>query len=209
MSKHFVFIGAPGSGKGTQAERLIKENGYHHISTGNLLRAEVAKASELGKIVEQVLKDGQLVTDDLVKDLLVANVDLNKPSVFDGYPRTLVQAKVLSEILKDQDYTVVYFTVNVDDIVDRLTSRLTCGDCGAIYNLKTLKPQNEGQCDHCQGHNLKQRADDTEEVVRERQEVYKENITPVLDYFKEAGKLVELNASRPIEEIYKEVLRLI
>lgn len=209
MAKHFIFIGAPGSGKGTQAEKLIKENGFEHISTGNLLRAEVAKKSELGLRVDEVLKSGQLVSDDLVKDLLVANVNFSSPVIFDGYPRTLVQAKVLSEILGERDFVVLFFDVDVNDLVARLTSRVTCKDCGAIFNLMTKAPSQEGICDNCHGENLFQRADDKEEIIRERQKVYKETITPVLDYYRAQGKLISLNANRPIKDIYNEILRLI
>ena len=134
MAKHLIFMGAPGSGKGTQAEKLVKEHGFNHISTGNLLRAEVAKGTELGQKVDAVLKAGQLVSDDLMKSLLETNVDKNVSTIFDGYPRNIDQAHVLDEVLGDSDYQALFFDVNVEDLVERLTNRVTCKDCGAIYN---------------------------------------------------------------------------
>ena len=209
MAKHLIFMGAPGSGKGTQAEKLVKEHGFNHISTGNLLRAEVAKGTELGQKVDAVLKAGQLVSDDLMKSLLEANVDKNVSTIFDGYPRNIDQAHVLDEVLGDSDYQALFFDVNVEDLVERLTHRVTCNDCGAIYNLKSHPPKKEGVCDNCGGTNLFQRADDKEEVIRDRQKVYKESTAPVLAHYKESGKLAEIDANRPIDEIYKEVLELI
>lgn len=210
MRKHFVFIGAPGSGKGTQAEKVVKENGFDHISTGNLFRAEVAKGSELGKRVDEILKAGQLVPDELTKELLLSNINLDKaPLIFDGYPRNLQQAKVLSEILGDRAYRVIFFEVNIEALVARLTSRISCRDCGAIYNLKTNPTKQEGICDKCQSSDLYQRADDVEEVVRKRQEVYKETVAPVLDYYNGLEKLVKVDANRSVEDIYKDILKLI
>ena len=209
MAKHLIFMGAPGSGKGTQAEKLVKEHGFNHISTGNLLRAEVAKGTELGQKVDEVLKAGQLVSDDLMKSLLEANVDKNVSTIFDGYPRNIDQAHVLAQVLGDSEYQALFFDVNVEDLVERLTNRVTCKDCGAIYNLKSHPPKNEGVCDNCGGTNLFQRADDKEDVIRDRQKVYKKSTAPVLAYYKEQDKLAEIDANRPIDEIYKEVLGLI
>lgn len=209
MAKHFIFMGAPGSGKGTQAEKLVTEHGFNHISTGNLLRAEVAKGSELGQKVDEVLKAGQLVSDDLMKSLLEANVDKEVSTIFDGYPRNIDQAHVLAEVLGDSEYQAVLFDVKVDDLVERLTSRITCKDCGAIYNLKSHKPKVEGKCDTCGGTNLFQRADDKEEVIRDRQKVYRESTAPVIAHYEQAGKLAKIDANKPISEIYKEVLELI
>lgn len=209
MAKHFIFMGAPGSGKGTQAEKLVTEHGFNHISTGNLLRAEVAKGSELGQKVDQVLKAGQLVSDDLMKSLLEANVDKEVSTIFDGYPRNIDQAHVLAEVLKGTEYRAILFDVKVEDLIERLTSRITCKDCGAIYNLKSHKPQTEGKCDSCGGTNLFQRADDKEEVIRDRQKVYRESTAPVIAHYEQAEKLTRIDANKPISEIYKEVLELI
>ena len=209
MAKHFIFMGAPGSGKGTQAEKLVSENGFSHISTGALLRSAVAAGTELGKKVDSVLKAGQLVSDDLMKELLEANVDLSKPVIFDGYPRNLAQAKVLEEVLGDHDFQAVLFDVKVEDLIERLTSRITCKDCGAIYNLKSLPPKVEGVCDSCNGTNLFQRSDDKEEVIRDRQRIYQESTAPVLEFYSDSSKLAQINANQPILDIYKEVLKLI
>ena len=209
MAKHFIFMGAPGSGKGTQAEKLVSENGFSHISTGALLREAVAAGTELGKKVESVLRAGQLVSDDLMKELLEANVDLSKPVIFDGYPRNIAQARVLQEVLGEHEFQAVLFDVKVEDLIARLTSRITCKDCGAIYNLKSLPPKNEGVCDNCNGTNLFQRADDKEEVIRDRQKIYQESTAPVLEFYSDSSKLAQINANQPIMDIYKEVLKLI
>ena len=209
MVKHLIFMGAPGSGKGTQAEKLVKEHGFNHISTGNLLRAEVAKGTELGQKVDTVLKAGQLVSDDLMKSLLEANINKEVSTIFDGYPRNIDQAHVLAEVLGQSEYQALFFDVNVEDIVERLTNRVTCKDCGAIYNLQSHKPQKEGVCDNCGGTNLFQRADDKEEVIRDRQKVYKDSTAPVLAHYEGEQKLARIDANKPIDEIYKEVLGLI
>lgn len=205
--KHCVFIGAPGSGKGTQAAKLVAEKGCKHISTGDLLRAEIAKGSELGKQVKAVLDAGTLVSDDLVIKLIHANADLDKNSyIFDGYPRNLVQAETLDrEVLKGRPSLAIYFEIDLQKLISRLTNRRTCKDCGAIYNLVSQAPQKAGICDKCGSTNMVHREDDKEEVIKKRMDVFTQNTQPVLDYYNRANRLMTVNAENSIELLYQQI----
>jgi adenylate kinase len=208
MKSHLIFIGAPGSGKGTQANRLVSEKGFQHISTGDLLRSEISKQSPLGQEVKKVMDDGQLVSDDLVIRLLQANVALETSQyIFDGYPRNLAQAQTLDkEVLKGSQSIGVYFEIDTNRLVTRLTNRRTCKDCGAIYNLLSKKPKITGVCDKCGSKDLKQRADDKEDVIANRLQVFQETIQPVLDYYQDLGRLMKVNAELSEDEIYNQIL---
>jgi len=208
MKKHLILLGAPGSGKGTQSSKL-KEVGYSHVSTGDLLRAEIAKESDLGKRVKDVMDKGQLVSDDLVVELLKANLDLdNTTYIFDGYPRNYKQAETLDGILKGHDYLVVYFKLNLDILVERITNRRTTKDGKNIYNLKTNPPKVEGVCD-VTGDPLIQRDDDKEEVVRERMNVFEATIDPILEFFNKNGHLATIDADQDLDQVYKEIINKI
>ncbi len=208
MKKHLILLGAPGSGKGTQSSKL-KEIGYSHVSTGDLLRAEIARESDLGKRVKDVMDKGQLVSDDLVVELLKANLDLNNTTyIFDGYPRNYKQADTLDGILKGHDYLVVYFKLNLDILVERITNRRTTKDGKNIYNLKTNPPKVEGVCD-VTGDPLIQRDDDKEEVVRERMNVFEATIDPILEFFNKNGHLATIDADQDLDQVYKEIINKI
>lgn len=208
MSKHLILIGAPGSGKGTQAAKLVSDKSYKHVSTGDLLRGEIAKGTDLGKQVKAVVDSGALVSDDLVIQLILANTNLDKHQyVFDGYPRNLAQAKTLDEqVLKNRPSLAIFFEINVSKLVLRLTNRRTCKDCGAIYNLLTQRPSVTGVCDKCKGTNLVQRDDDKEEVILKRMAVFEENTQPVLDYYKNTKRLLVVDAEQPVETVYQQIL---
>jgi adenylate kinase len=207
MKSHLIFIGAPGSGKGTQATRFVSEKNFKHISTGDLLRAEIAKKSELGIEVKSVMDSGQLVSDNLVIRLLQANINLEDSQyIFDGYPRNIAQSKTLDgEVLKDSKSVAVYFKIDISKLVQRLTNRRTCKDCGAIYNLVSKKPKIEGKCDQCGGTNLIQRADDKEEVIENRLKVFQETVNPVLKYYQDLGRLIEVNAEESPDVIFNMI----
>ena len=204
MKSHLIFIGAPGSGKGTQATKFVSEKELKHISTGDLLRAEIAKKSPLGLEVKKVMDEGKLVSDDLVIRLLQANVDLaNSQYIFDGYPRNIAQSKTLDEeVLKESKSIAVYFDIDMSKLVERLTNRRTCKDCGAIYNLISKKPKITGTCDQCGGENLVQRADDKEDVIANRLKVFQDTISPVLKYYQDLGRLIRVNAEQSPDEIF-------
>lgn len=207
MKSHLIFIGAPGSGKGTQAGKFVAERSFKHISTGDLLRAEIAKQSALGLEVKKVMDDGQLVSDDLVIRLLQANIDLQASQyIFDGYPRNLAQAQTLDkEVLKGSPSLAVYFEIDMGKLVARLTNRRTCKDCGAIYNLLSKKPKVTGVCDQCGGTNLVQRADDKEEVITNRLKVFQETISPVLKYYQDLGRLIKVDAELAVDDIFNTI----
>ncbi|MBD66768.1 MAG: adenylate kinase [Halobacteriovoraceae bacterium] len=204
--KNLVLLGAPGSGKGTQSAKLVAEKGYTHISTGNLLRAEIAKESELGIKVKEVMESGQLVSDDLVVELLKANLDLdNSAYIFDGYPRNIEQAKTLNSILEGYPSLAVYFELDTDKLVERLTNRRVTKDGKHIYNLVTNPPKVSGVCD-VSGEPLVQRDDDKEEVVRSRMEVFENTINPVLDLYESKGKLVRLQADQSMDKVFSDLV---
>lgn len=207
MKKHLILLGAPGSGKGTQASRLVRDRGFKHVSTGDLLRSEIGKASPLGSEVKKVVDAGQLVSDELVVRLLQANIDLAiSQYIFDGYPRNLAQAETLdTKVLKGAPSFAVYFSINIDRLVERLTNRRTCKDCGSIYNLVSKKPKIIGVCDQCGSGNLVQRADDKEEVIKNRLRVFQDTITPVLKYYQDLGRLVTVDAELSEDEIFGQI----
>lgn len=204
--KNLILLGAPGSGKGTQAAKLVKEKKYTHISTGNLLREEIAKKTELGNKVKSVMDAGNLVSDDLVVELLKSNLDFaSSKFIFDGYPRNLEQAKTLSEILGSNPAVAIHFQLNTEQLVERLCNRRVSPDGKHIYNLLTNPPKKEGICD-VTGEPLVHRDDDQEDVVRSRMEVFEDTIHPVLDYYKSKGMLESVNAEQGMEKVYEDLL---
>lgn len=207
MKSHLIFIGAPGSGKGTQAYKFVSERKFKHISTGDLLRAEIAKKSALGLEVKKVMDEGQLVSDELVIRLLQANINLASIQyIFDGYPRNLAQAKTLDkEVLGSAPSLAVYFDIDMNRLVERLTNRRTCKDCGAIYNLKSKMPKVMGVCDQCGSTNLVQRADDKEDVIKNRLQVFQDTISPVLEYYQDLGRLMKVDAEMSVDEIFDQI----
>jgi adenylate kinase len=207
MKSHLIFIGAPGSGKGTQAYKFVSERKFKHISTGDLLRAEIAKQSPLGLEVKKVMDEGQLVSDELVIRLLQANINLASIQyIFDGYPRNLAQAMTLDkEVLGSAPSLAVYFDIDMNKLVERLTNRRTCKDCGAIYNLKSKMPKVMGVCDQCGSTNLVQRADDKEEVIKNRLQVFQDTISPVLEYYQDLGRLMKVDAEMSVDEIFNQI----
>jgi adenylate kinase len=207
MKSHLIFIGAPGSGKGTQSGKLVSERGFKHISTGDLLRSEIAKQSALGLEVKKVMDDGKLVSDDLVIRLLQANINLTASQyIFDGYPRNLAQAETLDkEVLRGSPSLAVYFDIDMAKLVERLTNRRTCKNCGAIYNLISQQPKVMGVCDVCGSTDLVQRADDKEEVITNRLKVFTDAIDPVLKYYQDLGRLMRVNAEASVDEIFNKI----
>ncbi len=204
--KNLILLGAPGSGKGTQSQLLVERLNYKHISTGNLLRSEIEKKSDLGLRVKEVMDAGRLVSDELVEELLKANLKLEDDSyIFDGYPRNLDQAKTLTGILGHHDYTALFFKLDTEKLVERLKNRRVTKDGKYIYNLITNPPKTSGVCD-VTGEPLIQRDDDKEEVVRKRMEVFEETINPVLSYYKDLGKFVEIQADNGLDKIYDEIV---
>lgn len=213
MKREFIFIGPPGSGKGTQTKMLSKDYNLPHIDTGALLRETIASGSEEGKLANSFMEKGQLVPLELVSRIIknrLMQADCQNGFILDGYPRSLEQAYALDEILaevdKDNDVkpTVFYFDVDQNLLVERLVNRRSCSKCGAIYNLKTMKLEDETKCAKC-GGTLTRRDDDTEEVAVKRFETYFKQTEPLIKLYKERGWLVKLDASLNIETIYKNL----
>ncbi|MBT3584269.1 MAG: adenylate kinase [Halobacteriovoraceae bacterium] len=207
MRPNLILLGAPGSGKGTQANRLVSEFGYKHLSTGDLLRAEIAKESDLGQRVKGVLDRGDLVDDNMVLELLKVNCDLENAShIFDGFPRNNEQARMLDEVvLGDSTALAIYFELDLGVLKDRLVNRRTCKDCGVIYNLLFNAPKTEGVCDSCGGTNLEHRKDDNEETVSNRLQVFKDQVEPILAHYEAKGTLRRVDASQKPGEVFTEV----
>ncbi len=195
-----IFLGAPGAGKGTLAALLAAHDGLVHISTGAILREEIKAGSDLGKEANDYVKTGQLVPESLINSMLEKRLqqgDLTGGYILDGYPRTLEQAHFLDQLLAKLETPldrVVLVDVPQDLIIKRLSSRLTCPNCGAIYNLLQQPPQKEGICDHCKS-GLIVREDDKEEVIRHRLEVYEENTKPLIDYYAKKQLLLKVDNS--------------
>jgi len=201
-----IFLGPPGSGKGTQAELFERRFGLKKISTGDLLRDAIRRGTELGKLAKEYINRGELVPDDVVV-ALVEEV-LRKTSdgyILDGFPRTIEQAKSLDRILeklgKKLDAAVL-FAVPDDEIVRRLSARRICPKCHAVYNLVTKPPKEDEICDVC-GTPLEMRDDDKPETVRRRIEVYRKDTEPLVDFYRKKGLLVEVKAVGNPEEVFE------
>jgi adenylate kinase len=211
MKPHLIILGAPGSGKGTQAARLV-EKGYMHISTGDLLRAEVAKGNELGQKVSGIISRGDLVDDNTVMALLKANCDVDKVSyIFDGFPRNVAQAEMLEAVLLQGRKTLaVYFKIDLSVLTERVVNRRTCSKCGEIYNLSSKPPRVPNVCDRCGSQDaLTQRKDDTVEVVSNRLRIFSDTVNPMLAYYKKMGSLVEVDASLPEKTVFSALEKII
>lgn len=209
MKKNIILLGAPGSGKGTQSALLVKNCGLSHVSTGNLLREEIEKKSELGLRVQAVMESGNLVSDELVTELLRAKLDLNQNAyIFDGYPRNMAQALRLEELLEGHEYLVFNLSIDLNKMVNRLTNRRSTKDGKHIYNLVTNPPKKEGVCD-ITGQPLVQREDDREEVIKERFEVFRRSTEDLLKYYSEKGRLVNIDADREVEVVHKNIVEKI
>ena len=207
---YILLMGPPGAGKGTQAEKLIREYGIPQISTGDMFRAAVKSGTALGKEAKSYMDKGALVPDSvtvgIVKERL-AQDDCKKGWILDGFPRTTAQASALDAILHDlgiQLTAVLDFNVNRDDLVKRVSDRLVCRQCGASFHKEFRPPKQEGVCDNCGGE-LYQRADDNEVTVRERLAVYDTSTKPLIDYYKVSGRYYEINGDQSMDKVFADV----
>ncbi len=202
--KNLIFIGAPGAGKGTYSELLTDREPLAHISTGDLLRDEIKRGTELGIAAEKVMKSGGLVSDDIVTGMVKSRLsqpDADNGFILDGFPRTLKQAEMLNTALADLGKKldcVVYFNIPDEVVIERLTSRILCRQCGKIYNRLYMPPKQEGVCDDCGGE-IYQRTDDSEETAKNRLKVFHESTQPLIDYYRNAGLIMEMNATEKTE----------
>jgi len=206
-----VFLGPPGAGKGTQVKMLSKVLDIPSMSTGDVLRAEVASGSELGRLAKSYMDKGELVPDEVVIEIVekwLRGSNAERGFILDGFPRNVRQARELDEILRRRGVELtaaIYLDVPEDEIVRRLGGRLSCRRCGAVYHVQFNPPKEDLKCDACGGE-LYQREDDKEEVVRQRFRVYVESTRPVLDYYRRTGKLLVVNGLGGIEEVNKRII---
>ena len=209
-----IMLGAPGAGKGTQAKKLAAKYGIPHISTGDIFRANIKNGTELGKKAKVFMDQGLLVPDELVVDLIMdrfAQPDCENGYVLDGFPRTIPQAKALDEALAKND-DAVEFAIDVDvpdaEIVNRMSGRRACVNCGATYHLVTIPPKKENSCDVCDAE-LILRDDDKPETVLKRLNVYHEQTQPLIDYYKEKGVLRTVDGTQDPESAFHDIIKIV
>lgn len=205
MKSKIVLLGPPGSGKGTQGEKLSEEMGYVRLSTGDMLREAVRNGTELGMKAKGYMDSGALVPNDLIIDLMKEKISTLEPGtgvIFDGFPRTVEQADALGEQIE------IDLALNLDvadcELVERLTKRRSCPECHCVFHLTHNKPRQEGVCDKC-GSPLYQRDDDCDETVCNRLEVYRKNTLPLIDYYERKGILVTVEGTGRMDEIFAKV----
>lgn len=207
--KNLIFIGAPGAGKGTMAEKLAESTTIQHISTGAILREEISNETELGKAVKNFLEQGALVPDETVANIVAGKLASEEIQangfILDGFPRTDNQAKILDEMLVKEGVSldaIVLFDLEDSKLMQRLTGRRVCKACGStLHHMLFNPPKQEGVCDKCGGE-LYQRPDDNEETATDRLGVYKKQTMPVIEYYKNSGKMITIDASPSQGEVF-------
>ncbi len=217
MVLNLIFLGPPGAGKGTVAQAVGEKYKMVQISTGDLIRAEVASGSDLGKKLSEIINAGQLVGDDIVGEMLekklknLSSSDNYGGAIFDGFPRTLPQAPMLEKILGDVGQKldlVINIESSEENIVKRLSARWTCSKCKKVYNTLTIPPKEEGKCD-IDGEALIQREDDKPETIRARLAQYTEKTAPLINFYKEKGLLKSYDGNVPPKESIEAAEKLI
>ncbi|MCW6678826.1 adenylate kinase [Anaerococcus sp. NML200574] len=208
---NIILLGPPGAGKGTLSSKIINEKNAVQIATGDIFRYNISNKTELGMKAKSFMDKGDLVPDELTIDLVWDTFDkLDKEEntivLFDGFPRNMKQAKALDYGMEERNTEiskVVYFNVDSQILIDRITGRRVCPDCGETYHIKNHKPEKEGICDRC-GGKLIQRNDDNYDTVKNRINIYNEQTSPLIDYYKEAGKLITIDGAKTPEEVFNE-----
>jgi len=207
-----ILLGPPGSGKGTQAKRLEQKFGLVQLATGDMLRAEVASGNALGQRVKSIMDAGELVPDNILITLIRSRItkpDCGNGFILDGFPRTVPQAEALDRMLEGNHLprpVVIEFMVFKADLVDRLSGRSTCKDCGASYHDRHNSPKVEGICDICGGRKLVRRADDRPEAIRTRFQAYRQQTAPLLDYYQQRGDIPQqVDGMADIDEVARQI----
>jgi adenylate kinase len=206
-----IFIGPPGSGKGTQAKRLASEHAIPHISTGDILREAIADGTELGRKAAPIMAEGKLVSDDLMVGIIRERLDKSDAKrgfILDGFPRTLVQAEKLESLVGNGSggLRVLQLLVPDEVIVKRIALRRSCPNCGAIYHLETAPPSNDLICDRC-GAEIIARPDDNEQAVRKRLEAFRRQTLPVTTFYKVKSVLRQVDGVGPVDEVFERIER--
>ncbi len=211
--KNLIFLGAPGAGKGTAASALTEREPLVHISTGDILRAEIKNGTELGKSAAVLMEKGKLVPDDIVAEMVKSRLrraDCDNGFILDGFPRTINQAGLLEDALQEigrKIDAVIYFEVDDEILLQRLTSRISCRKCGRIYNKLFLPPKKENTCDDC-GTALFQRPDDSLETAKERLKVFYENTQPLIDYYMSKNiltSITEVERNKMVAALFRKL----
>ena len=209
-----ILLGAPGAGKGTQAEVICNALKIPAISTGNIIREALAQGTEMGLKAKSFMDAGQLVPDDLVVDLVVDRIkeqDCFKGFILDGFPRTIPQAEALDYALNNQNEKIDY-AINVDvpdeNIINRMGGRRACVGCGATYHVVNMPPKTEGICDHC-GEKLVLREDDKPETVKKRLQVYHEQTKPLIEYYDKKGALLTVDGTLDINVVFEKITKVL
>jgi adenylate kinase len=214
MDKIIVLIGAPGSGKGTQARLLQERRGIPHISTGDMFREMKNADTPFAREVQETMASGKLISDDLTYKIVrqrTSKMDTKHTYLLDGYPRTAVQAEQLEELASEQGKVIRAIEVDVprDELFKRLTGRRSCPVCGEIYNVYSRPPRMDEACDLHPDAKLIHRSDDNEESVRTRLETYKANTEPLLQYYEKSDRLAKVDGTGDIEDIYTQLNELV
>jgi adenylate kinase len=202
-----IFLGPPGAGKGTQAERLSEDLKIKKISTGDILREAVAKGTELGQRAKSYMEKGELVPDEIILGIIEEAINDEEGFILDGFPRNINQAKALDEMLSRKGLNithVIFLDVPDEEIIKRIAYRRVCLNCGAVYNLIFDPPKEDEICNNC-GSKLVQREDDREEVVRKRLEVYRNSTEALVKIYEERGVLRRINGLGDREEVFRRI----
>ena len=208
---NIILLGAPGAGKGTQAKSLEATRNLVQLSTGDMLREEIASDSELGREAKGIIDAGELVPDGLMIELISVRIDqddVRSGFVLDGFPRTTAQAEALDRMLEDKDLKldkVVEMKVDENAMVERVVGRFICANCGAGYHDKFQRPKTDDVCDQCSGTEFTRRTDDTAETVRARLRAYHEQTTPTISYYRKRGLMKSVNGMAPIDEVTRQL----
>ena len=210
-----ILLGPPGAGKGTQAERLVSAYGLVQLSTGDMLRSEVKSGSELGEKAKKIMDSGDLVPDDLIIKMISSRISERFGSegiILDGFPRTTEQAIALDLMLKEKDLRidhVIQLKVDEEKIVERLSGRFSCTECGIGYHDKFSLPLNDGICDKCNSSNFTRRSDDNPATVRARLSAYKDQTAPILPYYSKKGYLKNVNGMADMDAVFDGIKEII
>jgi len=207
-----ILLGPPGAGKGTQARAMMEALELPQIATGDMLRNAVNRGTPLGLEAKRIIDQGDLVGDEIVNGIVAERItspDCSRGFILDGYPRTLNQAEAFEAEIREADrLLMIEIQVDVDFLVERLTSRLTCSQCKAVYNSKSNPPREEGVCDRCGGE-LVHRSDDTEAVIRDRMKVYSAETEPLIEYYRAKGVYDRVDGMRAVEEVTNDLVAMI
>lgn len=214
MATYIVLLGPPGAGKGTQAQVISREMNLAHVSSGDLFRENLKNQTELGKLAQGYMNRGELVPDDVTIAMVrerISRPDCEAGALLDGFPRTPAQAEALAEMLKTMGESVdsvPYISVPAEELIERLGGRWTCPSCGRVYHEKYNPPKTQGVCD-LDGARLIQRDDDQAETVERRIRVYMDQTSPLIEYYRQEGLLIEVDGTQSIDDVSTEILEVI